>query len=66
VLLLGMGRTLLTGGASPVLFGCFVMLAIRLWPLQSNTSFFIAWSAVPMFLLIGWGLSYVRPNAPGA
>ena len=65
-----LGGMVWRGGASPVLFGIFFTLAIRFWPVQSNGSFYIAWSAIPMFLMIGWGLSYrtggvidARPDA---
>ena len=56
--LAALGGLVWRGGVNPVLCGTFVILAIRFWPLQSNGSFYIAWSAIPMFLMIGWGLSY--------
>lgn len=42
---------------NPVFLGLVITLFIRLWPLASNTSFFTAWSAVPMWLVIGWTLA---------
>jgi O-antigen ligase len=41
--------------------GIFVTLIARLWPLASWTSIHHAWSAVPFWLLVGWGLSYFAP-----
>ncbi len=37
--------------------GLFITLFMRLWPLASSTSFFAAWSAVPLWLMIGWLLA---------
>jgi len=31
--------------------------ALRLWPLASSTSFFHAWFAIPLWLVIGWALA---------
>lgn len=41
-----------------VLLGVIAGVAIRLWPLSTSVSGFVGWSAVPMWLLIGWMLSY--------
>jgi O-antigen ligase len=38
--------------------GLLVTLLARLLPIASSTSFHHAWSAVPFWLVIGWGLSY--------
>jgi O-antigen ligase len=48
------------GRAPPdwVFAGLFVTLLARLWPLASSTSFHHAWSGVPFWLVVGWGLSY--------
>lgn len=48
------------GRAPPdwVYAGLFVTLVARLWPLASSTSFHHAWSGVPFWLVVGWGLSY--------
>lgn len=46
----------------PLFLGLLITLAIRLWPLASNTSFFTAWSAVPMWLMIGWMLALLQHN----
>lgn len=37
--------------------GLFITVFMRVWPLASSTSFFAAWSAVPMWLMIGWLLA---------
>lgn len=42
--------------------GLFVTLLGRLWPLASSTSFHHAWSAVPFWLVVGWGLAYRTPE----
>ena len=44
-------------GADWAYCGLFVTVIARLWPLASWTSFHQAWSAVPFWLVIGWGLS---------
>lgn len=54
VLLWQLGRGFWADRSRLVYFGLFVTLALRFWPLASTTSFFIAWSAVPLWLLIGW------------
>ncbi len=43
-----------------VFIGLFVTLAMRLWPIASTTSFFHGWSAIPFWLVLGWGLVYCR------
>jgi O-antigen ligase len=45
------------GWAGP---GLFVTLLARLWPLASWTSFHHAWSAVPFWLVVGWGLALAQ------
>lgn len=62
--LLAMGlllRDLLVyGDRRSVLFaGLVATILVRLWPVASTTSFFLAWSAIPLFLMIGWALSYL-------
>jgi O-antigen ligase len=42
---------------NPIFLGLAITLCIRLWPLASTTSFFTAWSAVPMWLIFGWMLT---------
>ncbi len=39
--------------------GLVATILMRLWPLASTTSFFHNWSAIPLFLAIGWALSYL-------
>ncbi len=38
--------------------------AMRLWPIASTTSFFHGWSAIPFWLVLGWGLVYCRVPEP--
>lgn len=45
---------------NPVFVGLFITLLIRLWPLATSTSFFTAWSAVPMWLMVGWLLAIIH------
>ena len=40
--------------------GLFATLLARLWPLASWTSFHHAWSAVPFWLVVGWGLALAQ------
>jgi O-antigen ligase len=47
--------------------GIFATFLARLWPLASWTSIHHAWSAVPFWLLVGWGLAYhARPPNAGS
>lgn len=46
--------------SDPVFLGLVITVCIRLWPLASTTSFFTAWSAVPMWLVIGWMLAIIQ------
>jgi len=41
-----------------VYFALAAALAMRFWPLSAGTSFFASWSAEPLFLALGWALSY--------
>ena len=43
--------------------GLGVAVALRLWPLQTATSFYSTWSAAPFFLILGWALFYSRPES---
>lgn len=43
--------------ADPVLAGITIGVIIKLWPLAATSSFVIGWSAVPMWLFIGWMLA---------
>jgi O-antigen ligase len=38
-----------------------VCLALRFWPVATTTSFYSSWSTEPLFLILGWALSYCRP-----
>jgi O-antigen ligase len=52
--------------------GLLATILMRLWP-APTTSFFLAWSAIPLFLVVGWALSYLpqersireKASAPG-
>jgi O-antigen ligase len=57
---------LLRASESLVASGLFVTLLARLWPLASWTSFHHAWSAVPFWLVVGWGLALRTSARPGA
>ena len=45
-----------------VYFALAICLALRLWPIETTTSFYSSWSAGPLFLVLGWALSYARPT----
>ena len=55
--------------ANAVFHGLAAALALRFWPLSASTSFYSSWSAEPLFLVLGWALSYCAPlrrdPAPG-
>jgi O-antigen ligase len=44
-----------------LLFGALaICLALRLWPIATTTSFYSSWSTAPLFLILGWALSFRR------
>ena len=43
-----------------------ICLVLRFWPLAAGTSFYSSWSAAPLFLILGWTLSYCRPEPTDA
>ena len=55
--------------ANAVFHGLAAALLLRFWPLSAGTSFYSSWSAEPLFLVLGWALSYCPPPrrdvAPG-
>ncbi len=55
-------RRLLSRESDLVLWGLSIMLAVRLMPLFISTGFFNNWSAIPLWLAIGWAMSY-KPKA---
>lgn len=61
---LQMLRTYPTLRADPVFLGLLITLLIRFWPLSSSTSFFAAWSAVPMWLMVGWAMALCQRPKP--
>lgn len=44
-------------GTNPVFTGLVILLMIRLFPVNTSTEFFRAWSAVPFWLHVGWLLA---------
>ena len=50
-------------GVVPVFTGLVILLAIRLFPLNTSTEFFRAWSAVPFWLHVGWILALASAPA---
>ncbi len=51
---------LVYGDRRNVLFaGLVTTVLVRLWPVASTSSFFHNWSAIPLFLMIGWALAYL-------
>jgi O-antigen ligase len=51
---------LVLGDRRSLLFaGLVATVLMRLWPLAPTTSFFHNWSAIPLFLMVGWALSYL-------
>ena len=59
-------RDLLRGRAlrDGLFIALVVTMMMRLWYLTASTSFFLAWSAVPLFFYIGWALSYLPQGRP--
>ena len=45
---------------SPLLSALLITLIIRFWPLASTASQFVAWSAVPLWLMVGWLIAELR------
>jgi O-antigen ligase len=44
-----------------IFHGLAAALVLRFWPLSAGTSFYSTWSAGPLFLMLGWILSYCPP-----
>ena len=64
--LLRLGRRFRSDRSDLVFAGLAITIALRFWPLASSTSFFIAWSAVPLWFLIGWAMAIAGgPKAQG-
>jgi O-antigen ligase len=49
--------------SDPVLAGITIGVIIKLWPLAATSSFFVGWSAVPMWLFVGWMLARQKVTA---
>jgi O-antigen ligase len=41
-----------------------ITLALRLWPVETMTSFYSTWSSAPFFLVLGWAMSYLKREQP--
>jgi O-antigen ligase len=54
-------RAARVNAANPIFHGLAAALALRFWPLSASTSFYSTWSAAPLFLMLGWILSYCAP-----
>lgn len=48
----------------PFYVGLLVAVLIRVWPLSTSTSFFVAWSALPFWLVAGWLLAVAYRFSP--
>jgi len=53
-----------SGGDRLVYTGILATLIMRFWPLASTTSFFNNWAAIPLWLVLGWGLALARRKNP--
>ncbi|MHA1539859.1 MAG: O-antigen ligase family protein [Alphaproteobacteria bacterium] len=42
--------------------GVVIALFIHLWPIAASASFFSSWAAAPLWLMVGWSLSYVTSS----
>ena len=42
--------------------GGIIAIFIRLWPIAPTASFFSSWAAAPLWLMVGWSLSYIASN----
>ena len=45
--------------------GLVATIMMRLWFFAPTTSFFLSWSAIPLFLYVGWALSYLPVQKRG-
>ena len=50
--------------ANAIFYGLAATLVLRFWPLSAGTSFYSTWSAGPLFLVLGWVLTYCPPTRP--
>ncbi len=44
--------------------GLVATIMMRLWYFAPTTSFFLSWSAIPLFLYVGWALSRLPARSP--
>lgn len=44
----------------PVFFGAVLAVAIRLWPIATSASFYVAWSMASMWFMLGLALAYQK------
>lgn len=42
--------------------GLAITVFVRLWPIQTSTSFYHAWAAIPLWMMIGWMLAEIRAS----
>jgi hypothetical protein len=59
--LLAMLRGSRANAGNVVFYGLAAALVLRFWPLSAGTSFYSTWSAAPLFLMLGWVMSYCPP-----
>jgi O-antigen ligase len=51
-------RSARLNAGNAVFYGLAATLFMRFWPLSAGTSFFSSWSVEPLFLILGWAMSY--------
>jgi O-antigen ligase len=59
-------RAAKTNAGNVIFYGLAAALVLRFWPLAASTSFYSTWSSTPLFLMLGWAISYCPPLAFGA
>lgn len=45
-----------------ILVGVLIAVILRLWPIIASPGFFVAWSIVPLWWMLGWVLSTTAPS----
>lgn len=53
-------RSARLNAGNAIFFGLAATLFMRFWPLSAGTSFYSTWSAEPLFLVLGWALTYCK------
>jgi O-antigen ligase len=54
-------RSASLNAGNAIFYALAAALVMRFWPLSAGTSFFSTWSAEPLFLILGWAMSYCPP-----